>query len=83
MKCLAKASQTRPKAIPGPLRKPHGLLSAVGAHGRARCSIALRAMTRLKFSCAIRLRNFRDLILIGGGHPSSHGDVQVKGVVLG
>jgi hypothetical protein len=43
---------------------------AVGAHGRARCSIALRAMTRLKFSSAIRLRNFRDLILIGGGHPS-------------
>ena len=28
------------------------------AHGRARCSIAL---TRLKFSSAIRLRNFRDL----------------------
>ena len=27
-------------------------------------------MTRLKFSSAIRLRNFRDLILIGGGHPS-------------
>jgi predicted Zn-dependent protease len=27
-------------------------------------------MMRLKFSSAIRLRNFRDLILIGGGHPS-------------
>ena len=37
---------------------------------RARCSIALRSMTRLKFSSAIRLRNFRDLILIGAGHPS-------------
>ena len=27
-------------------------------------------MTRLKLSSAIRLRNLRDLILIGGGHPS-------------
>ena len=43
---------------------------ALGVQGRACCSIALQVMTRLKFSSAIRLRNFRDLILIGGGHPS-------------
>jgi len=55
---------------PGCRRAQMVCFRAVGAHGRARCSIALRAMTRLKFSSAIRLRNFRDLILIGGGHPS-------------
>ena len=43
---------------------------ALGVQGRACCSIALQVMTRLKFSSAIRLRNFRDLILIGGGYPS-------------
>jgi hypothetical protein len=45
-------------------------LSGPRAHGLSRRSIALRAMTRLKFPSAIRLRNFRDRILISGGHPN-------------